>query len=499
MTASPMHRTMRAVSLVALLAVFGAFVTLSLAKSASLGLCCADDAYFASVAKNVAMGPGYGATVHARGFEPFHPHISAGPAVILPAAAATWLFGNRHWVPGFAATACWTLLLAALFGLLRRGELPSLRLASAVFIALCLLLFPFHFELWFSLLGEIPAALFVLLALVVFARAELSGRSVAAASALCSLAFLSKTLSAIFYVALLLGLTFRALVIERRGARAWVRYAAVSAAAFLAPVVAFELYKLVGLGGWSAYAQQVRSNAEFIRSQGLPDAPGVSRWSRAVEYDRTFAARFGVSVWQVGAISVAATGLLLRAKADLARRFAVPALVGIGASIVWFLWFSLGWPRYFVIPLVVATAQLALVIAASRPRAGVALAAAALLALGSANGSKLAHLRSGLENGAFARSAQLENALELTAFIDANLDRAPFASQWWATTADLEYYSRSVDVFRQYSLVAGRGPHWVVFNRAFRFDADEGFNQLVAACEPAEKLFEPYALLKCGR
>lgn len=499
MSGSAVNRATRAASLVVLLVVFCAFVTLALAKSASHGLCCADDAYFASVAKNVAMGPGYGATVSGRGFEPFHPHISSGPAVILPAAAATWLFGNRHWVPGFAATAYWTLLLVTLFGLLRRGELPNLRLASAVFVALCFLLFPFHFEEWFTLLGEIPAALFVLLGLVVFARAELSSRSVAAASALCSLAFLSKNLTAIFYVALVAALTVRVLLVERRSAREWLRYAAVSGAGFLVPVVAFELYKLVALGGLGAYAQHVRANAEFIRAQGLPRARGVSRWARALEYDRTFAARFGVSVWQLGAISLAATAILLRSKSDLARRLAVPAMIGIGVNVVWFLFFSLGWPRYLVVTLVVAAVLLALVIAASRPWAGAALAGAALLALYSVNGPKLGHLRSGLENGPFSRSPQLENALELTAFIDANRERAPFASQWWATTADLEYYSRSFDVFRHYSLVAGRGAHWVVFNRAFKNDGDEAFNRLVAACEPAERSFEPYALLKCGR
>lgn len=491
-------RVLGAAGLVLVLLVFGAFVALSLANSASRGLCCADDAYFASVAKNVAAGAGYGATVAGEGFQPFHPYISSGPAVILPAAAAIWLLGNRHWVPGFFQTAYWTLLLVLLFELLRRSGVRNLPLASGAFVVLCFLLFPYHFEQWFTLLGEVPAALLALLGLVVFARSELSRTSVAAASALCALAFLSKNLTALFYVALLAGLAFRVLVTDRRGPLELARHAAVSAAAFLAPLVAFELYKLVSLGGWGAYLEHLRSTAEYVRSQGLPPSTGQGRWARALEYDRSFAARFGVSVWQLAAISTASAVVLFRSREELGRRLAPPAIAGIALSVVWFLFFSLGWPRYLIITVIVAVALLALALATARRRTGVALAAALVAAAFVVNGPKLGHLRAGLETGPFARSPQLENALALTAFIDAHRGEAPFANQWWATTADLEYYSRSVDVFRRYPLVPAGAEYWIVFNRAFRFDADEEFNRLVAACAPSERSFDPYVLLKCA-
>src|SRR5947207_3835225 len=64
-----------------------------------------DDAYFASVAKNVSAGLGYG-TFYPR-FALLDPGISSGPLVVLPAAVLMWIFGNRYWVPNLAITVCW--------------------------------------------------------------------------------------------------------------------------------------------------------------------------------------------------------------------------------------------------------------------------------------------------------------------------------------------------------------------------------------------------------
>lgn len=497
MSAAVTRLVARALPPLLLVAVFGALVAFAAAKVAHFGLCCADDGYFASTAKNLAMGAGYGVTVYGDGFQPFHPQISVGPPVILPAALGTFLLGNRYWVPGAVAIGLWALLLVlAYLGLRGRPEVRNLPLAASVFLGGVVLLFPFHFELWFTLLGEVPAALFLLLAAIVLGRGELAPRGVALASFVCALGFQTKTISAIFCAAFFLALAVRVLLLHGWSARELLRHAVVAGAAFLAPILAFELYKLVSLGGLRAYRENVSSTLEFIRDQGAPPALAEERWARALAYDRAFAERVGVTVLQLAGATLAAGAALLWLRAPLQRRVALPVVVGVLLSCVWFLFFSIGWPRYLLLTLVLAWALVALVLTALRGSVAVVLGAALLLALYAVNHEKLPLVASGVRGGAFVKSPGLSNALALTELIDARAGTAPFAHQWWATTSDLEYYARGVDVFRRYTLVDRGAEHFVVFNRSFRYGADDAFDRLVAGCAP-EGSFEPYVLLRC--
>lgn len=92
------------------LAILIAFVVFCVGRTSSFGVNSADDAYFASIAKNVAFGVGYGTTATGQGFKPFDPEIGTGPTVILPVALAIMIFGNKWWFLG---------LLRPCFGQLR--------------------------------------------------------------------------------------------------------------------------------------------------------------------------------------------------------------------------------------------------------------------------------------------------------------------------------------------------------------------------------------------
>ena len=61
-----------------------------------------DDAGFGELAKNMVNGEGYSATM----FDKLYPFsyliATAGPTIILPAAASIFLFGNTYWAIGLA-------------------------------------------------------------------------------------------------------------------------------------------------------------------------------------------------------------------------------------------------------------------------------------------------------------------------------------------------------------------------------------------------------------
>jgi hypothetical protein len=492
----------RTTQVVGALLVGGTFVALvasCAARVASLGLCCADDAYFASIAKNLAFGEGYGTTVHGEGFRLLDPEIGAGPSIIVPAAIATRFLGNRYWVPGLVAVTLWALLLVALYRALRgHPEMRHLGLACTVFLVGIFLLFPFHFEQWFALLGEVPAALLLLLGFVVLGGGEISGWRVALASLLCSLAVLSKLVSAMYCVPYFAALVVRVLVLERRSLRDLRPHALVAVAAFATPLLAFEAYKMAELGGIRAYSRNLSSTFRFVLHQGAPAASTVGRWTRAVQYDRAFVQRFGLSVGAMAVASLACTVLLLRRGGRLQGTVALCAGTGVVLGSIWYLLFSNGWPRYLVIAVVLFWALASLVLTIPGRAVSLALAGVLLVVPYALNRQKLPHVWAQVPKGIFTRSAALENALATTAFVDAHRDGAVFANQWWATTADLEYYSRSVDVFRRYTLVGSPGEFYAVFNRNFRV-SDPAFDALVASCEPLEPALDPYALMRCTR
>ncbi len=153
-------------------------VLFALAKAWSMGVSSADDAYFGVVAKNLAEGLGYGTGVDGDGFVLFDPEIGLGPVMILPVAAVVGAIGNRPWVPGFVAVAMWGMLSIILFRLVRRitSDLApaAQRDAGVLFLGGMPLIFPYHFEHWYGLLGEVPTALLLLVAFALVSAPVLS-------------------------------------------------------------------------------------------------------------------------------------------------------------------------------------------------------------------------------------------------------------------------------------------------------------------------------------
>ena len=96
------------------------FILFCVGLNQSHGLCCADDAWFAIVAKSLASGLGYATTFSASEeiTHPilFNPSTGTGPTLIVPCAIAFKIFGKNEVLPGLTAILTWggvfTLVLA---------------------------------------------------------------------------------------------------------------------------------------------------------------------------------------------------------------------------------------------------------------------------------------------------------------------------------------------------------------------------------------------------
>src|SRR5207302_221153 len=91
----------------ALLAVFVLFVWLNV-PVVRRGLSSGDDAFFAVIAKSIAVGKGYGWPRSSSEFHPFDHFISTGPSLMLPVAFLIWVFGPVDQLPGAATLVIFT-------------------------------------------------------------------------------------------------------------------------------------------------------------------------------------------------------------------------------------------------------------------------------------------------------------------------------------------------------------------------------------------------------
>lgn len=228
-----------------------------------------DDAFFGTVARNLASGDGYfSSSTELNSL--FSPFISSGPAIILPAALLIKIFGNQYWVIGLTSIIIIWSLLIAIFVNFKSEEKY---LCSFLALFLCLL-FSLNrgnygiynsdqFSLWYLMLGEIPASLFIILGSLLLSR-----KKILLGSLILGLAVMCKTISGIACAVILLvnaAIIFRD---DRENYKKNFKLIFLSGLTFIAPFLLFELVKIISLG-WDYYREIQLQNTVFYKAISL--------------------------------------------------------------------------------------------------------------------------------------------------------------------------------------------------------------------------------------
>jgi hypothetical protein len=226
-----------------------------------------DETYNLQVVENLGEGNGYSTNGAVRGVGPweFDPYISTGPAVLLP----VWLLSIPFGILAAARLAMFTFF-AALLVMVRALTGPGRR-GWFVFALVLLATLPFlQAANPLLVLGEIPATTYLIGALVAMRRESylLMGLLIG----LTVLAKLNYTMAALAIAAVWIGSTLLQNPTSWRSHATNVVRIAVGAAI---PVVTFELYRLISLGGHSGYVDNIESLRSFIETQRL------SSWTQA--------------------------------------------------------------------------------------------------------------------------------------------------------------------------------------------------------------------------
>jgi hypothetical protein len=343
------------------------------------GLCCADDAYHAHVAKNFAFENGYASSIHPNipgGFQAFAPDMHAGPVVILPAVLLIRLFGNLYWVPGLTTIfSVFGLSLCLFLVHLQRQRLwqASLYLLTFMFVAYAAPA-QSNFE-WYTLMGEIPAALLAVLGVSLVASD--SRRAIVIGTLLMGCAIQAKLLALLLCVPALVWVVISA----------WRRYGPVPASVtasrtatlFLLPWGLFLLWQLCSLGMAAFIQLQSTIFKTIVAHPGVVGiGPGIL--ARISMHAAQFERDNGFSLFTMVGLGALSFLIIWHFGQTIEKRRAALLLLASILHFIWWLTFSNGWQRYTLLGFIAYAAGIS--IAVILPRARLGFGVAALLLIG---------------------------------------------------------------------------------------------------------------------
>jgi hypothetical protein len=485
-------------------------------------LCCADDAFFAVVAKNLAFGRGYLASypdpVLPEGMAVrFDPGITLGPTMILPAGAAIRLLGNEYWVPGAVTLGLIIGLLAYVIWEFARRVGSQLATATFVLVLLWLLNVSTagdHFAHWYAFLGEIPATLLLVLGFMRITRMGAAPRDLAIGGALFSLAVLTKTITAITIPVAVMGVwwaTSPRWASRFRPSRFVVTRLLILGTGVLIPLLAFEIYKLIDLGP-EAYLTITRAEVSFISGHGGSGVGAVlsdriwremthtitNNW---VTFTRYFEGPLFASLTLSGAL--AASVLAIRCRNELGR-FAFLLIVAFWLYFLWWLVLSnTGWIRHLLPALLLLCTAVATLVATLDTRVGRGLLLVAIMAGFAARALELP--RNVSPTPWFNPSLRVQAMLMARDLLASKQQDYPLIADWWATAVDMEYLLDGTSNFLHINQMWTTGKQCVLLYRHawminFSAEAAKRFDNAIANWGKTT-LFErpPYSIILCCR
>lgn len=494
-----MKRTILIVLQVLLLVLF---VVQAVGQTFAEGVCCADDSAHALIAKNLADGFGYSSTliegVYQTQVSVFPVHLGVGPTIILPAALMIKLFGNTYWAPGLSLIAVWTLLLLILLIIANRhsDDKAGLTVSALVFFVLIFQFTLYHREQWWALLGEVPAALLIILAVVVyFTNRSRVGEFLT--GILFALAAQSKLLAmmpfAIFIVVIILLDMLEFFRQRQRNFSSLIRKLLTVGVGFLVPIALFEFWKIIALHpqGYLAYYQ------DFIAYfKGLGVERSVDLLNDLTQGLTTAETRFGISIPFL-LILLTAGNFFLRKDRKVFPIYLVFYSMVVVYTIYW-LFFSIGWARYYIIGLIILTAALAIPFSSTVFKRSHKWIYSAILAGVLAFNLQHIDTLSAFRNHNFFEPAPNTVALQtVSQKLSSEVDRRPFLTQWWASAVDIEYM---MDTHLNFSTLEDinfdtNRSFPMVINKKFLVENDPRMDPYFRDCAITE--YDRYLYLEC--
>jgi hypothetical protein len=492
--------------------LFLAFAFIVYGHVFSNGLCCADDSMYAIVAKNLAFGKGYVQSTPldgSVGLRPFDPYVGSGPTLILPAAALVRVVGNVPWAPGFiTATISLSLVLLIAFFLLRNlnGSAVGAYVCTSILL-LYSLTADLHFEHWYSLLGEIPAALLCVTGAVVLANKPERRSTIIVSSLMYGLALMTKLLALLAFIPVAVWLVWKSLD-ARDSRRRDLANCVLPGITFATPFALFETWKL-GVLGSQLYRLNTMEFVAFFKSQSTAASGDLGNVVAVIEsalhtYSNNSAVmqqHFGYSPLTLLLVGALGVGVVCRyTDSRFINLFCVWSMTGALLEISWWLFVSNGWPRYALIGLFLYFFAVSSVVFIRQPWWITTSITILLLISFSAGYGRFSGPVRFVSRYQYAYTPRVVNLLRTVKFLEKLQHDEPFVMGLWSSAGDIEYAMPTVGNFirndrvapdRESGAILVRNKIWVDFG------ATPEFTEWEKRCNEVLLDAPPYLVSRC--
>ncbi|WP_321954319.1 hypothetical protein [Paraburkholderia bannensis] len=460
------------------------------------GLCCADDASFAVVSKNVAHGIGYVLSMSYDGLpfveQPFAPKLGMGPTSIIFVAAFIKLFGAYIWVPPVASAVLNSIFLCVLaVGLAPIVGPRRLPFALVAFLAGSIAINFAFVGFWYTQFGEIPAILATLTGYVWWCRPERTARQTVVSGIFLALGFLSKEMNAI-YIFPIAAIAIRD-AIERRS----LSHGIALAVGLAMPVACFEIYRFVQFGSAGAYLENWREHLAFVSSQGGRNG-AVSMLETVRDRMTLFRHQFSVTLWfALGCAVVASSFVKGNTRLTLLSRLVFAAVI---LHVAYWLFASNGWARYVYEAMIAFCFLLAIVIASDSSKflVGACIVAIAVMAFNTRDelrGTNAVIGRGLISTRAFPTIDADKKTID---YLVEHSNGNRVYTSWWAAVANLEYLSPRRLLFQEWNHHpdGDKAPYLMVTNERFEYP-NAFFLEALRKCGAPIFIDAPYRVYQC--
>lgn len=203
----------------------------------------------------------------------------------------------------------------------------------------------------------------------------------------------------------------------------------------LLPLACFEVWKLFMLG-FAGYADNTLQFLEYARGQGMTN--NLLIIEQLTERSQNFYSRFGVSISEVLLLGLASVYLAFKIGSNWVLRLTAVSLAGAFIHLIYWLFFSVGWPRYFYSGLIllcfIASTPLLVI---NKKGLVIYLLVIAIFLTGAIWCTKLltgtlwpTNYPILIPDTWFTATPERKNQLLVTEFLDAYYDRRPFVAFW---------------------------------------------------------------------
>ena len=270
-----------------------------------------DDAGFAQLAKNMLNGEGYSGVLFNKLYPFSYVVATSGPTVVIPAAAAIFLFGNTYWAISLANVfLIWGLIIIIFIAADAIFEKEKKWLFCFLALFFCLLFSTGGKEslgietndsiaLWHLLMGEVPAAFCVISGIFLLLSATTNWKKILAGGLFLGLAVMAKTITALAVATVSLIFALRIICDKKIIISKKIKLLTFTAAAVIAPTFLFEMVKILSLG-WRAYKEFQVDSAAFYKIIGAVEN---NAWQRFSNLNVIFGAGYVCSLLSVFLIS----------------------------------------------------------------------------------------------------------------------------------------------------------------------------------------------------